>query len=71
MTDGQSLLSVASRPEAAKGGTMAQAQIAKEHPARSRIALAISRYRVRRQERRAVRRLLQQRADGRGTGAHV
>jgi hypothetical protein len=52
---------------------MAQAQIASElrHPARSRIALAIARYRARRQERRVVRRLLRQRADGQGTGARI
>jgi hypothetical protein len=52
---------------------MAQAQIAAEvrHPARSRIALAMARYRARRRERRVVRRLLQQRAEGQGTGARI
>jgi hypothetical protein len=52
---------------------MAQAQIAVEvrHPARPRLALAVARYRVRRQERRVVRRLMQQRADGLGTGARI
>jgi hypothetical protein len=52
---------------------MAQAQIALElhRPARPRLALAVARFRVRRQERRAVRRLLEQRAEGLGTGARI
>jgi hypothetical protein len=52
---------------------MAQAQIAIElrRPGRPRVALAVARYRLRRQERRAVRRLLEQRAEGLGTGARI
>ncbi|HEV3474546.1 MAG TPA: hypothetical protein VG602_04200 [Actinomycetota bacterium] len=52
---------------------MAQAQIAVEvrRPSRPRLALAMARFMVRRQERRAVRRMLEQRADGLSTGARV
>ena len=52
---------------------MTQAQVATEdrRPARSKLALAIARFRARRGERKAVRRLLAQRADGLGTGARM
>lgn len=73
LTDGQSVTLVGPIGGAWKEGTMAQAQIAIEvrRPAPSRVAMAVARYRTRRLERRAVRRLLQQRADGLGTGARI
>ncbi len=52
---------------------MAQAQISigPQRAAPSKVALAVARFRARRQERRAVRRLFQQRADGIGTGVRI